>query len=455
MNGNQELTYEQTKEELAYSLGFQACLWGRPLCEYMETIYPAMKNGGSHINSFHYFDKPKPSSIRFVRTPNNVTIDAYAAGDLREEPIVLVVPKQEDDRWSIVQIGDHFDNVAYNVGASKGQEPGVFVITGPDNKGLEFPAYMKQITVSTTFAVVALRVVLNGMADLEAARAVQRTVKLIPYSKYVAHGIHTEFEEPVNDPDYYEQFHFVPSVEAGLERYEYIGKGMKLFLSKNSDYNDPIVQQFHQIGLSVKEGFNPEGMDEPTKRGLIRANEAAEQLIRYAYTNMVEKADGWNYIYTDGKPNHSFALRASLATYVPGGNLAEEIIYGNTWVDSNDEQLHGKNRYVLRFEKDRLPQARIFWNLAMYAEDMLFVKNDFVDASGDPYGRCTIGSTTDGIKYDDDGSITILIQHERPEETANWLPAPDAIFNLTLRMYGPSADVLAGNYRLPAVEKVG
>src|SRR5208282_2953547 len=52
------------------------------------------------------------------------------------------------------------------------------------------------------------------------------------------------------------------------------------------------------------------------------------------------------------------------------------------------------------------------------------------------FGRYSIGSTTDGLQTDPDGSITILTQHDRPENTANWLPAPaSGPFNLTMRMY--------------------
>ena len=48
---------------------------------------------------------------------------------------------------------------------------------------------------------------------------------------------------------------------------------------------------------------------------------------------------------------------------------------------------------------------------------------------------------------------TLLIQHERPADASNWLPAPDGPFNLTMRFYGPAASVLDGSYRLPAVQR--
>lgn len=38
-----------------------------------------------------------------------------------------------------------------------------------------------------------------------------------------------------------------------------------------------------------------------------------------------------------------------------------------------------------------------------------------------------------GIKYEDDGSLKIQISAEKPEDTANWLPAPKGRFRPVLR----------------------
>jgi len=101
---------------------------------------------------------------------------------------------------------------------------------------------------------------------------------------------------------------------------------------------------------------------------------------------------------------------------------------------------------VLHFDAGKLPPVIVFWNMAMYASDMLFVENDF--------GRYSIGSTTDGLKKNPDGSLTILIQNDKPADTSNWLPAPAGSFNLTMRLYGPETLILDGSYRLPAVHRV-
>ena len=129
------LTPEQVREERAYAVGMQAMLWGTPLVEYVHTNHDAVKAGASYRNYFHKFDALKTAADRYVNTPNNVSIDAYALADLRQEPIVLNVPSLKDDRWTIVQIGDMFDEVVYNVGGSKGPEPGLLLITAPDYHG--------------------------------------------------------------------------------------------------------------------------------------------------------------------------------------------------------------------------------------------------------------------------------------------------------------------------------
>ena len=78
-------------------------------------------------------------------------------------------------------------------------------------------------------------------------------------------------------------------------------------------------------------------------------------------------------------------------------------------------------------------------------------------ASTRPGNRFTIGSTTDGVTTDADGTLTVHIQHDRPGEqrAAHWLPAPRGAFNLTMRFYAPLSPVLDRNYALPPVHVSG
>lgn len=60
--------------------------------------------------------------------------------------------------------------------------------------------------------------------------------------------------------------------------------------------------------------------------------------------------------------------------------------------------------------------------------------------------------------YAEDGSLTVRVQRERPDDpvaAANWLPTPDGDFLFVLRLRAPGAGILGGTYALPAVERVG
>ena len=60
---------------------------------------------------------------------------------------------------------------------------------------------------------------------------------------------------------------------------------------------------------------------------------------------------------------------------------------------------------------------------------------------------------TPGLRRASDGSLTIVIQHEQPADTSNWLPAPPGPFRPLMRLYQPHPAVLDGTYKLPPITK--
>lgn len=74
-----------------------------------------------------------------------------------------------------------------------------------------------------------------------------------------------------------------------------------------------------------------------------------------------------------------------------------------------------------------------------------------------PIERYSIGDRTRGLQAQPDGSLTIYIQHDEPDDEsqrANWLPAPAAQFRPALRMYEPRQPLLDGSYTLPPIYRV-
>lgn len=433
------LTPDQAIEENAYALGLQAYLWGYPLREYSQTTPKGIAVGGSYLNDFRKYSELKTAKDRFVVTPNNVTIDAYASVDLTAEPVVVYVPALSEPRWYIVQIGDSFDEITRNIGGTKGSQPGVYVITGPDFTG-SVPGDMIEIKSRTKIGVAAVRILANGEADLPKAVDAQKGFHLMPLSDYLRNGLAHAAPEPRPQMATYES-----KAPEAIRYFDELGFAMGQRLSASTDSTDALVASFHQIGLSVGQGFEWQSLDEATKRGLERAIRTGEQIIDNKWAATGEITNGWKYTFAGGRAGFDPALRAALVKYELGAQLSDQVIYPNTSVDDNGEHLNGTKKYILHFEAGKLPPVSVFWNMAMYGSDMLFVENDFK--------RYSIGSTTDGLKKEADGSLTILIQKDKPADTANWLPAPEGDFNLTMRLYGPQTSVLDGSYRLPAVER--
>ena len=70
--------------------------------------------------------------------------------------------------------------------------------------------------------------------------------------------------------------------------------------------------------------------------------------------------------------------------------------------------------------------------------------------------RFAIGDR-DALVFDDDGSLDLLVQHERPAgRESNWLPAPaTGTLGITMRLYAPRREVLDGRWNPPPLRRVG
>ena len=142
-----------------------------------------------------------------------------------------------------------------------------------------------------------------------------------------------------------------------------------------------------------------------------------------------------------------YAWRAVVAMVGLGANLPEDAVYPHATADSEGQPFVGTNKYVIRFEKGQLPPARAFWSITMYNAQQFLVQN--------PIHRYAIGDR-DKLKFDADGSLPIYVQSVSPgqDKESNWLPTPHDSFNLFMRLYWPTDEVLNGRWTIPAVERV-
>lgn len=169
----------------------------------------------------------------------------------------------------------------------------------------------------------------------------------------------------------------------------------------------------------------------------------ASTLASLHFLNSGESKNGWSYYLTLGSNEPPSLSAASGAKHGMFAHLAEEAVYFIKSGDASSGQT-----YKLHFEVDEFPSVGAFWSLTMYYDELPY---NLVENS---IGRYVISNRTPGIRFNDDGSLDIYIQHAQPDTTLknNWLPAPDGSFRMLLRTYIPGDTILDGSYAPPAVQ---
>jgi hypothetical protein len=84
----------------------------------------------------------------------------------------------------------------------------------------------------------------------------------------------------------------------------------------------------------------------------------------------------------------------------------------------------------------QLPPVNAFWSVTMYdGKSQLLIKN--------PLDRYLINSPMEPkMKKNADGGLTLYIQKESPgkDKESNWLPAPNDLIYLVMRLYNPKTE---------------
>jgi hypothetical protein len=210
----------------------------------------------------------------------------------------------------------------------------------------------------------------------------------------------------------------------------------------------PILDRLAQAGFVVGKPFDLAAQGPTVREAFTRAVPDAQARITAAQRRFGTHVNGW-LLNVDVMGNYGceYLKRAMVELVGLGANLPEDAIYPLTFVDSTGQPFDGSRgtRYVWRMTRDQIPPVRAFWSLTLYDGEGFQVANEL--------DRFAIGDRDD-LVFGADGSLEILIQHERPAAgTNNWLPAPAGPFNLTARLYWPRPEALDGTWTPPAVHR--
>ena len=363
-----------------------------------------------------------------IITPNSDTPYSIAWMDLRAEPIVLSVPAVEKSRYYSVMLCDgNTFNYGYIGSRATGNEAGDYLVVGPDWKG-ETPAGIKKMFRSSTqFSVAAYRTQLFSPADMPNVVKVQAGYKVQPLSAYLkqpappaAPAVNfPKIDKEMVKTNFFDDLDFaLQFAPPGPEEKEIRARLARIGIGagKTFDFKDLSLEHKAEVGLGMKEG------DTKVEQYLVAGQ---------------KDINGWKVGSLFGDRafySGDWLKRAAAAKGGIYGNDAVEATYPMTKTLANGEELDGsKHNYTLTFAKGQLPPVNAFWSVTMYDGKTQFLIEN-------PINRYLINSPMlPNLKKIKDGSLTIYIQNKSPgkDKESNWLPAPNDLIYLVMRLYWP------------------
>lgn len=426
-----------------YKIGVQAYIYGLApvIIQRTEKIFVNTPEKYAPVNKMSYSTRLATDNDTDVVTPNADTLYNTAWLELGKEPVVLHVPDTQD-RYYVEQLIDAYTNNLDSVGRrTTGTKEGNFAIVGPNWHG-KLPSGVKMIKSPTNTVWIIGRILVKGDSDLPETLSLQKQFTLTPLSQYGKSKVHTK-NQTLED---FKKYMPSPKAQDKLQYFEELRVALKNNPSPKEEA--ALMNTFDKIGLGEKKTPYGKNLDPYISDELVRAIKDGNQIVTSTWNNMEGiSINGWVYKTNLGVYGDDYLFRAAVALGGLGANVPEEAVYAKAQTGSDSQPLNGDHNYVVHFDKENIPPVDAFWSISIYnATNYLFVSN--------PINRYSIGDQTTGLRYNQDGSLDIYIQHDSPVgNESNWLPAPKGDYYLILRMYQPRAAILNGTYQIPQVQK--
>ncbi len=433
-------------------LAARAYVYGFPLVFDLDEVDRFSRRGmgslaAAPFNRFSHATQLAGPQDTFVSI-NNDTVYSIAQLDVSGGSVRLRVP-DADGRYYVLQFVDAWtNNFAYVGHRATGTEAGTYLLIAPGSDATAGPGETV-IRLPTDVATIIGRWAVDGEGDMPAVRELQAALTLEA----------TGADGPgLPQPD--------PRVPDELSWFEKLRVWMQAFPPAQRDL--AFQQQFAPLGLL--DAASPFVDPDPELAAALRDGLAAgKQNLEDALTHGASPAvNGWKLTYhvfdynldffevgaLDDPawkledPKVRYVERALSARAGLWGNHGYEAAYAMTWDDGDGNPLDGNQRYRLRFAAT--PPVGAFWSVTMYDLPEFFLV-------ANPIDRYSIGDRTPGLVHGDDGSLTVVMQHDEPDaehDRANWLPTPAGPFRPILRMYEPQDAVFDGSYELPPISRV-
>jgi hypothetical protein len=413
---------------------------------------PAVETMRAPTGTFFNIPGYPPANYRGVSATNADTLYSVAWLDL-SEPQVFTHP-QISDRFFTFELVDLWMIVKDSVGTNtSGEKAMTYLFTGPGWQGT-VPEGMTQVSFPTRYMIILGRTyALNTPEDLARVHGLQAHYQVRPLSAW---GKPYTFEAPPVDPDPGFSMTEKPQsaiLELGTDGYFNLLTRLMGSVAPAPAQDAPMLARMAQLGIVPGKPFDSGKFDPAVQAALQDVPRIALKKMVAAWDSLGEDVNGWRVTTVGGRYGTDYLERGAWASSGWPSQLPHVSVYPTTSLDSKGRKLNGANNYTLTFKKDAMPPVNpeAFWSITMYTIDdgLWFYPN--------PLNKLTV-SPRDELVYNADGSLTLYFQHESPgaDKQANWLPAPDGPFALTLRLYWPNTaapSVLNGTWQPPGVKR--
>lgn len=414
----------------------EAFFAGVPLVVTMRTMQTFSALVG--VNNLFPTKALADTGSRYVVAPNHDTLYAIAVIDLDAGPQVLTLP-DIDDRYHVLQILDAWmGGIALLGTRATGGRGGTWVIAREgDDPDVPKGAILLESPTRHAFILGRVRAT---EADVDEAAEVAASITLAPLvaPDPADRSGPLTLPAPVGPPQ-----------DVGTN-----GAGFFDELGDLLVMDEPVTASQTAALAAVSDlvgpGLHPTTAQPDKVPELQQAVTDGLDALAAAVTGATELVNGWEVNLNLGTAADELSLRdrAVIARYFWGPVPAEEAVYLRAVEANNGKALSGDMQYRIRLDGDDLPPVDGFWSFTVYGEDLYFVANEI--------DRYSLSGETPGLVTAEDGSIDIVLAHQRPRQPgSNWLPTPAGPFTLLMRLYLPQQPILDGTWGYPPIEVIG
>ncbi len=449
-------TAEKAFDYLDTMRGVDSFLKGMPLASMHSMLGAQYSVGATELHQVIMFDKLMDSSSLYL-TANTSTLYTFVALDLHRDGATVI----EAPPGMLGGINDAAFNYLGDIGPAgpdKG-EGGKFLVLPPDFEGDVPEGYFVVKTKGYRHWVFLRASIADGVDKAE--KLVKDNLKVYPLSKkdnapameYTSVSGKAFNSIHANDFNFYEELNTVIQYEPyGLID----GERRGLFAS---------------IGIEKGKEFNPDArMKKILTDAVAIGNASARSLVWYPRVDGTLKEaqfypdinSSWimafsgKNVFFNGEDGQTMNSDARVFFHYPYTGITPAMAvsrvgvgsdYAIAFVDSEKKAFDGAKTYKLHIPAD-VP-AKDFWAVTHYdtqTRSMLQTSQKFP----------TVGSQTEGIKKNDDGSYDIYFAPKAPEGYENnWLETlPGKSWFTILRIYGPLEPWIEKTWRPGEIELV-